>query len=469
MRTQLSRALVRGGPRGTPTAGARDRIDSLRVKSSRYSRSLVAIVTVVTLSALGNTAARGQFITLAPGGASGYPSDLVFGPIFNPPSPVVPPVAFPVFPPAGFGPTVVLVPSPPPLPAMPPGTYFVDALTSGNEAGNTYLFSVAAGSMGLPGSQVMMEAVLGTAPSQALPPGIPGPGVPMEQMGDIFRSPTNFVTGAPHPMFGVAAAGGPLMAAAAYRDEFTLGLNVGDDLAGLQIRMPMGGPAMTKYSIGAAGAVPPPYAPADIISAALPFGLPWAAAGALGLGPADDIDALITQDLAAPPIYMPGVDLVAFSLAPGSPTLAAIGAGPGDLLMAMPFGPPVVFIPGMALGLGPMDNLDAIDVVVSQPGDYTGDGRVDAADYIVWRNALGMPAIPPGSGADGSGNGFVGISDYAIWRTNFGLPPGTGTGAAVSGTTVPEPCVASLLLTAIFAGLGIVPVRSGRRQDVNEA
>ena len=48
------------------------------------------------------------------------------------------------------------------------------------------------------------------------------------------------------------------------------------------MRMPIGGPAMYKYSIGMPGVVPPPYSPADILSAALPFGVPWAPAARSG-------------------------------------------------------------------------------------------------------------------------------------------------------------------------------------------
>lgn len=427
--------------------------------TKRLSQILITSATIALPTLIAVATAQAQFFTVAPGGASGYPSDVVFGPAFGPPSPFVPPIVGPVFPPAGFGPTVILAPSPAPLPAGPPGTYVVDALSSGNEAGNRYMFSVAAGSFGLPGSQVMMEAVLGTGPSQMLPPGVPGPGVPMEQMGDVFVTRTNFVTGATHPIFGTPAFAGPLATAPTYRDEFTLGLNVGDDLSSLQMRVPMGGLGTLKYSLGAAGAVPPPYSPADIISPVLPFGVPWAPAGALGLMPFDDIDALITQDIGPAAMYMPGVDSVVFSLAPGSPTLAAIGATPSDLLMAMPFGLPMIYIPGTAFGLGPMDNLDALDVFSGQAGDFTGDERVDARDYVVWRNSVGMPVMPAGSGADGNGDGIVNGLDYAIWRANFGIGAGPGAGAALgaglTSITVPEPCGVSLVLIAGIACLGL--------------
>ena len=134
-------------------------------------------------------------------------------------------------------------------------------------------------------------------------------------------------------------------------DEFALGLNCGpplganDNLNSLMLRLPGGGPGGAFYSLAAGGLGPVPfYGPADIISPFLPLGVPWAPAGALGLVPGDDIDALIIQDLSPAPLYAPGVDFVAFSLTGGSPTLGFIGAAPGDLLLAVPAGPPVIFI-----------------------------------------------------------------------------------------------------------------------------
>ena len=46
------------------------------------------------------------------------------------------------------------------------------------------------------------------------------------------------------------------------------------------------------------------------------------------------------------------------------------------------------------------------------PGDYNGDGVVDAGDYIVWRNGLGTTYK---------------LSDYNVWRAHFGQSlPGSG-------------------------------------------
>jgi hypothetical protein len=73
------------------------------------------------------------------------------------------------------------------------------------------------------------------------------------------------------------------------------------------------------------------------------------------------------------------------------------------------------------------------------PGDYNGDGVVDAADYVVWRKNF-----------DGNPGG------YNIWRTNFGRPDGAGSGLGQSA--VPEP--ASFVLAAI----GIAICTLNRRQ-----
>ena len=68
-------------------------------------------------------------------------------------------------------------------------------------------------------------------------------------------------------------------------------------------------------------------------------------------------------------------------------------------------------------------------------GDYNGNGTVDAADYVVWRNTVGQN-VAFGSGADGDGDGIVGSGDYTAWRSAFGsiLAPAAGQGSTYSGT-----------------------------------
>jgi hypothetical protein len=103
----------------------------------------------------------------------------------------------------------------------------------------------------------------------------------------------------------------------------------------------------------------------------------------------------------------------------------------------------------MALGLGPFDDLDAIDVM-PRSGDYTGDGMVDGRDYVVWRKTLGM-AVAAGTRADGNGDGMVNMPDYAVWRATYGVPAGAGAGAgaAMSGVSVPEPSIAALAMIGL--------------------
>lgn len=68
------------------------------------------------------------------------------------------------------------------------------------------------------------------------------------------------------------------------------------------------------------------------------------------------------------------------------------------------------------------------------PGDFNGDGVVDAADYTVWRDSLGQTGV--GLPADGDHSGTVDQADYDLWKTNFGLGGGSGASA---NTAVPEP------------------------------
>lgn len=80
---------------------------------------------------------------------------------------------------------------------------------------------------------------------------------------------------------------------------------------------------------------------------------------------------------------------------------------------------------------------------VDLPGDYNGDNVVDAADYTVWRDALGSTMVLPNDPTPGT----VTEADRAVWAGNFGASlPG-------SSSAVPEPAaaVSALLLTAMGA------------------
>jgi hypothetical protein len=82
----------------------------------------------------------------------------------------------------------------------------------------------------------------------------------------------------------------------------------------------------------------------------------------------------------------------------------------------------------------------------SPTGDYNGNGQVDAADYVVWRDTLSQNATA-GQGADGNANGTIDQADYDFWRARFGSAVPGASGAA----SVPEPASIMLLLTVGLA------------------
>lgn len=75
-------------------------------------------------------------------------------------------------------------------------------------------------------------------------------------------------------------------------------------------------------------------------------------------------------------------------------------------------------------------------------GDYNGDGQVTIADYAVWRNSLGGPALMNETASPG----VVDAADYDAWKSNFGAGV-SGTSASLAGQQVPEPMTLALLLT----------------------
>lgn len=87
------------------------------------------------------------------------------------------------------------------------------------------------------------------------------------------------------------------------------------------------------------------------------------------------------------------------------------------------------------------------------PGDFNRDGRVDAADYLLWKKTNGS-VVPLYSGADANGNARIDDGDIALWRTNFGRT------VAGSGGQVPEP--EALVISWVLAVL-VSAYRRGRR------
>jgi autotransporter-associated beta strand protein len=86
-----------------------------------------------------------------------------------------------------------------------------------------------------------------------------------------------------------------------------------------------------------------------------------------------------------------------------------------------------------------------VTTLASLPGDYNNNGKVDAADYVLWRKN------PGAFGGDPAG--------YNTWRANFGAG-GPGAGSSLGGATVPEP--ATLLLSLLMIGSTLIIRRAKR-------
>lgn len=123
----------------------------------------------------------------------------------------------------------------------------------------------------------------------------------------------------------------------------------------------------------------------------------FASSSALGLTPADDIDAMIVFDTNGNHVF-DGSDRVLFSLAPTSASLRTIeGAGPtpaADVFAVSADGAgPLVFANADNLGLeGPDDNVDALDYVVCVvAGTEDPNARECALEYGIRGNPV--PAV----------------------------------------------------------------------------
>jgi hypothetical protein len=90
----------------------------------------------------------------------------------------------------------------------------------------------------------------------------------------------------------------------------------------------------------------------------------------------------------------------------------------------------------------------SIDLIVSPllAGDFNNNGLVDAADYALWRKAVGQPA---GTLPNDDTGAAIGEPQYALWKLNFG----NATSGAAALAAVPEPAGFSCaLLFLVMAG-----------------
>jgi hypothetical protein len=86
---------------------------------------------------------------------------------------------------------------------------------------------------------------------------------------------------------------------------------------------------------------------------------------------------------------------------------------------------PALDLDGRARPIGAAFDIGAYEWgTAAIPGDFNSDGRVDGADYVVWRKTNGTPAA------------------FQIWRANFGDTSGLGSSNAIA---IPEPQATALL------------------------
>lgn len=93
-------------------------------------------------------------------------------------------------------------------------------------------------------------------------------------------------------------------------------------------------------------------------------------------------------------------------------------------------------------------------------GDYNGDGYVNTADYVIWRDMLGRMGndLKP----DANNDQIVNELDYAIWKGRFGQPESAEGGLARTTvlSPVPEPTFMAILIVA-----GLTIAVQSRRSD----
>jgi hypothetical protein len=116
-----------------------------------------------------------------------------------------------------------------------------------------------------------------------------------------------------------------------------------------------------------------------------------------------------------------GADQARFSITPGG---ALSFVSPPDFEAPVDSNGDNVYVVVVQASDGSLTNLHALFVSVTNvneppvvlAGDYNNSGTVDAADYVVWRNALGSTLVLPNDTTPGT----VMQADYTVWRANFG-------------------------------------------------
>jgi GH35 family endo-1,4-beta-xylanase len=126
-----------------------------------------------------------------------------------------------------------------------------------------------------------------------------------------------------------------------------------------------------------------------------------------------------------------------------TPTQDLIVGPDGTIDFSGFYGDYEITIDGQTFDLSLVKGTQTYSLVVA-PGDYNGNGTVDAADYTIWRDTLGSAADLR---ADGNGNLVIDEGDYGVWKSAFGTEYNLGASAfGAAGAAVPEPATVLLLL-----------------------
>ncbi len=114
-------------------------------------------------------------------------------------------------------------------------------------------------------------------------------------------------------------------------------------------------------------------------------------------------------------------------------------------------------------------NNATLDKFLASTGDFNGDGVVDGRDYMVWRDNLGASVnvnTPVGfAPGDFNEDGVVDAADYTVWRDNLresvSIRPANDWWWIIDPVTIPEPgAITSLAL----CGVMLLSRRSMRQQ-----
>ena len=174
--------------------------------------------------------------------------------------------------------------------------------------------------------------------------------------------------------------------------------------------------------------------------------------------PADSLAGSFT--LAAPSFDLDGFDAfsnVAAGNSQGGFIVGLDSATVGDFTGTITLQPQSTNPQPFSMNLAPITIHLVGEVRLS--GDYNDDGKVDAADYTVWRDKLGTASALPNETVS---IGTIDQQDYAAWKGNFGAVAGAGGGAGSQfnpsnsctiSFAVPEPAGIVLLFSLSLAAI----------------